>query len=297
MDFQKLEIFVRVCDCGSITRAAEKLYVSQPSLSRTISSLEQQHNCTFFDRSGNRITLNQNGKKFYRFAKKVLRDYGALCEEFAKEKKSTPLHICYNDDSFAEYILPELIRNPAWYVMVTNASEKEMILRLTDGTCDLGFSTQKLSGNGVRSRFFLSSETFISVPNNNPLSRKKSLSLSDLDGQSILYLDNKDEHLQQFIQLLRKKAPSHKIENAARCGAYELLKKDTDSLYFLNTYERLFFPDLSEGRKILRVDDAGTVRKCYVSYCESREEIALELLDWITKMTKRRWYQATHSRG
>lgn len=296
MDFHKLEIFVCVCDCGSISKAAEKLFLSQPSLSRTIATLEEQHNCKFFDRTGNRIVLNQNGRMFYRFANKVLKDYGSLCRDLAGEKINTTIHICYSDESFAEFILPELIRSKTWYVMVTNAGDDEMVSHLSDGTCDLGFSTQRLTGENIHSQFLISSETYISIPESNPLSRQDSVSLSDLNGQSILYLDNDDEHLKQFISLLRKKAPLHRIENAARRSAYELLKKNSDCLYFLNTYEMLFNPDPGEGRKILRVNDAGTLRKCFVSYHESRARIALEVIDWIKKRTKQCWYQAKHKR-
>lgn len=65
MELLQLRYFCLVAERGSITRAAEELLISQPSLSKTIKKLEQEVGVLLFDRSPGKITLNQYGKIFY----------------------------------------------------------------------------------------------------------------------------------------------------------------------------------------------------------------------------------------
>jgi LysR family transcriptional regulator, transcription activator of glutamate synthase operon len=66
MELQQLKYFQTVARLGHMTRAAEELYVSQPSLSRSIARLEQELGAPLFDRQGRRIRLNQYGEVLLR---------------------------------------------------------------------------------------------------------------------------------------------------------------------------------------------------------------------------------------
>jgi len=65
MDLLQLKYFVKVAEEGSVSRAAEALFVSQPAVSRAVISLEKELGVSLFDRVNKRIYLNSNGKLFY----------------------------------------------------------------------------------------------------------------------------------------------------------------------------------------------------------------------------------------
>ncbi|WP_182347048.1 LysR family transcriptional regulator [Tomitella gaofuii] len=81
MDLQSLTYFAAVVDRGGVTRAAESLYISQPSLSQSIRTLERRLGVTLFDRRGGRLELTADGRAFDTAARRILADV-----ERAKER-------------------------------------------------------------------------------------------------------------------------------------------------------------------------------------------------------------------
>lgn len=78
MDFLKLSSFCMIVDCGSMSKAAEVLYCSQPALSKQIVALEKEIGYPLFDRNGKKMTLNENGRLLYQFAKTLEQSYNRL---------------------------------------------------------------------------------------------------------------------------------------------------------------------------------------------------------------------------
>lgn len=72
---QSLEYFLKIVECGSLTKAAEELYISQPSLSQYIKRLERGLGAELFDRKSSPMKLTYAGEKYYRYARQ-LRDMG-----------------------------------------------------------------------------------------------------------------------------------------------------------------------------------------------------------------------------
>lgn len=74
MDIRLLEYFVAVVDHGGVTRAAEALYIAQPSLSQAMRGLEREVGIGLFDRSNRRLELTPGGEAFLGQARRVLRE-------------------------------------------------------------------------------------------------------------------------------------------------------------------------------------------------------------------------------
>ena len=72
MTLQQLKYVIQIVQCGSITMAAQKLYITQPSLSKAISELEQEMGITIFLRSNRGVTLSEEGTKFLAYARQVV---------------------------------------------------------------------------------------------------------------------------------------------------------------------------------------------------------------------------------
>ena len=65
MTLQQLTYLVTVADCGNITEAAEKLFISQPSLSAAIHNLEKEMGVTAFTRSNKGVTVTREGERTF----------------------------------------------------------------------------------------------------------------------------------------------------------------------------------------------------------------------------------------
>ena len=74
MNFLQLEYFVAVASEGNITKAAEKLYISQSALSQTIRKLEEEFSVCLFNRLPKKLVLTEAGSAFLEYAHKALSD-------------------------------------------------------------------------------------------------------------------------------------------------------------------------------------------------------------------------------
>lgn len=75
MNIENIEAFIYVCQLGSFNKAAEALYLAQPSVTARIHSLERDMNTQLFYRNGNKISLTDEGAYFYPHAQKILHSY------------------------------------------------------------------------------------------------------------------------------------------------------------------------------------------------------------------------------
>ena len=77
MNLNQLEYFCTAVECGSITKAAKKLFVTQPAISGAIRELEKEFAVTLFSHTRNKLTLSPDGERFYVRAKQLLREVEA----------------------------------------------------------------------------------------------------------------------------------------------------------------------------------------------------------------------------
>lgn len=75
MNIENIEAFVYINHYGSFNKAAEVLYISQPTVTARIQSLERELDCRVFDRLGKQISLTDKGKQFLPYAQQILQIY------------------------------------------------------------------------------------------------------------------------------------------------------------------------------------------------------------------------------
>ena len=95
MKNQQLRYFVEVVDSGSINKASEKLFVSQPSLSRSIQSLEEEMGKELIIRSNHGVTLTPTGRLMYYYAQSILSQFQVLerLKDVSEEKLYSKLTV------------------------------------------------------------------------------------------------------------------------------------------------------------------------------------------------------------
>ncbi|MBR7150112.1 MAG: LysR family transcriptional regulator [Oscillospiraceae bacterium] len=88
MDFKQLRSFVAVADCGSFTRAAEKLYTSQPTVSAHIRALEEELHEQLFLRTTKSLEITRRGQELYQYAVHVLSLGERLTASWTQDEKT-----------------------------------------------------------------------------------------------------------------------------------------------------------------------------------------------------------------
>lgn len=111
MTLQQLRYLVTVAECRNITEAAEKLYISQPSLSAAIRNLEQEMGVTAFARSSKGVTVTREGEQLLSYARMLLEQADIMKDHFADGAGSIPeFSISCQHYSFAVNAFVDLIK-------------------------------------------------------------------------------------------------------------------------------------------------------------------------------------------
>ena len=84
MTIQQLKYAITISEVGSLNRASEVLYVSQPSLSSAVRSLEEDLGITIFSRGGKGVALTNDGAEFIRYARQVVAQYERLLDKYGQ---------------------------------------------------------------------------------------------------------------------------------------------------------------------------------------------------------------------
>lgn len=111
MTLQQLRYVVTVAEMGTITEAANRLYISQPSLTNAIHELEKEMNLVIFNRTNKGITLSKEGDDFLGYARQVL-EQAAILEDKYKGKDGGKKQFCVSTQhySFAVNAFVDLIQ-------------------------------------------------------------------------------------------------------------------------------------------------------------------------------------------
>lgn len=190
MTLRHLQAFIVVYREGSITKAAEKLYTSQPALSRTIRELENHYGCELFERVGRKLFITPQGEAIAEYAQRILGLFDELAE-FAESQRRRIVIRVGTGIGVGKIVMPRLVRDfnrihPDIDVRVTvnnSATIEGLLLR---NELDIGIMEGTVnSGKLVRS--VLQANPIVAVCHrDNPLARRKNLSLKDLADQDIL---------------------------------------------------------------------------------------------------------------
>ena len=87
MTIQQLHYAIVISETGSLSKAAEVLYITQPSLSGSMQELEKELGITIFHRSGRGVTLTNDGAEFITYARQVHQQYETLMEKYSSGGK------------------------------------------------------------------------------------------------------------------------------------------------------------------------------------------------------------------
>ena len=111
MKLQQLVYVTKVAECGSITEAARRLYVSQPSITSAIHDLEQEMNVHIFDRTNKGVVVSEEGETFLGYARQVLEQTELLEGKYKNPAQRVPhFSVSCQHYSFAVNAFVDVIR-------------------------------------------------------------------------------------------------------------------------------------------------------------------------------------------
>lgn len=194
MQLRSLEVFVAIVEEDGFTKAAETLYVGQPTLSKTIQKLEQELNVTLFDRSSKKIKLTDEGKLLYHMSKDVLAKVNSIPESIGELSN----HIKGDVKVGIPQIIGSVFFPQVAYSFLNKYPETSLSTQefggiiieklVAQGELDIGFVVLPTE-ESLDAELIFRDQFVVCVSSKHPLAIEKEISLSDLKGQKFILFD------------------------------------------------------------------------------------------------------------
>lgn len=202
MEIRHLKQFEAICRWGSINRAAQELYLSQPSLNNTVKRCERELGFQVFQRTPKGAVLTEKGAKFMASAEKILAEYEKIEELSAKGREKAPLSVSFLYLSYILECFLGLKEQGFLFAAMLRRTEIQQVIRdVLDKNAHIGLLPvcqldrehfeDRMKGLHLRCiRLFEGVQIYAAVGKGHPLAgkgRKRRLALEDVSGFPLAY--------------------------------------------------------------------------------------------------------------
>jgi DNA-binding transcriptional LysR family regulator len=197
-NLRHLKYIVEAARLGSITEASKLLRVSQPAISAAIRGFEEEFKIRLFVRNPSRgLGLTPSGRNFVNRARELLenaKDFENLFNETDSDHLAGRLELaCYAAP--APLLVPNLIQSftkdyPDVEFGLHEGNMEQVAACLKDGTADLGLTYDIYPDSDIEHDVVTRLAPFVMMSANNPLAKKKKISLKDLANEPLIFMDS-----------------------------------------------------------------------------------------------------------
>ena len=206
MTLQQLHYAITIAEIGSLNKAAEILYIAQPSLTGSLKELERELGITIFNRSGRGVTLTADGIEFLQYAKQVYSQYENLIEKYGNPRNlKKKFGISTQHYSFAVKAFVELVKSydtSHYEFAIRETKTKDVINDVATMKSEIGILylsdfnrvaiNKLLRTAGLDFHHLIDCKAYVYLWSGHPLSKKKSIRFEELADYPCLSFEQGD---------------------------------------------------------------------------------------------------------
>ena len=248
MNSKQLECFVEVAESLSFTTASVNLFLSQPSVTHQIKSLEEELGIILFIRTKKSVSLTPAGENFYTDAKEILSRMLIAKNNVQNsiQKYTEKIAIGYSGTALEKTLLPAILNRfsekyPNVYIFLKKLHYKDLISHLKDKKMDVIFTYTKDSIKQNDSMFFplVKSGYYALMPKNHPLVQKPVLHIEDLKETMVILPEVSDcpKEARPMINYLNASLPCSCIHYCDSAKTAYILMKSGQGIAILPIFD------------------------------------------------------------
>ena len=193
MTLQQLNDVIAIAETGSFSRAAERLYIAQPSLTGAVKELEKELGLTLFNRSGKGASLTADGAAFLPYARSVIMQYQNLLDVFTHGKQKQKFAVSTQHYSFAVKAFVEVTRKydvSKYEFAIRETRTQQVIDDVSASRSEIGilylsdFNQRVLvklfAANNLHFEPLIDCHAYVYLWRGHPLASKKAITFEDL---------------------------------------------------------------------------------------------------------------------
>ena len=290
MTITQLKYVLAVAEHQNFTKAAEKCFVTQPTLSMQIQKLEDQLDVQIFDRSKKPIELTEIGQKIVMQSKNIVNEADRINDIVDQQKG-------FIGGEFKIGIIPTVMptllpmflktfikRYPKIKLKIEELTTEEIIQRIKDGHLDAAIAATPLKNEHIKERV-LFYEPFVGyIPDNHRLASKEVLDVSDLDVNDLLLLEDGHCFRDGVLNLCNAKKTKDRNEFQLQSGSFEMLTKLANEGMGMTLLPYLHTLDLkaNEQERLHYFSEPSPARE--VSLIFHKSELKIQIIDALHKI-------------
>ena len=232
LDLWQLEVFCAVAELKSFSRAAEALFVSQPTVTSHISALEKRLGVKLFDRTTRKVTLTPAGKLLYRHAKALLAEHEAAMQELSMFQGGLKGRLVFGASTIpAHYLLPSLMAEfyrefPETQLLMRVGSSGEVLDGVLNSELEMGVIGFKPDEPQIRVISLWNDEVVLIVPPEHEWAKRSFVPIAELTNQPFVFREESSGTRKTFEQfLLQNKISPRQLRIVAEVGSTEAVKQ------------------------------------------------------------------------
>ena len=285
MTITQLKYVLAVAEHKNFTLAAEKCFVTQPTLSMQIQKIEEELSINIFDRTKKPIQLTELGKKIVDQAKNIVNEADRM-QDIVEQQKGFiggefRLGII---PTITPTLLPMFLKNfikkyPKVKLIIEELNTEEIIQRLNNGHLDAAIAATPLHENKIK-EIVLYFEPFVAyIPTHHQHYNKQEIEISDLDVSEILLLQDGHCFRENVLNFCKNEAKSERTHFQLESGSFETLIKLADEGLGTTLLPYLHTLDLKEDDqlKLRHFKEPKPARE--VSLIYPKNELKIQIID------------------
>lgn len=184
---------------GSVTRAADKLFLSQPALSHQLKKLEEEIGLKVFNRVNKKLLLTETGQLLFDTSETMLTSFAQLNNRIGEIKNGEKKSIRLSTECYTTYHwLPNVVQEFKKYhkninIHISVEATKEPLRYLTEGKIDLAIVSSVTDHPSIYFQPLVQDEMVVVLSKENNLSEHESIGLSHLKKQNLILYDIPEE--------------------------------------------------------------------------------------------------------
>jgi DNA-binding transcriptional LysR family regulator len=190
---KQLRAFCCAAQTGSVSKAAERLYLSQPSVSLQIQALERELKVTLFERRGPKIQLTPDGRRLYEMAQPLVHGMDSLSDTFAADSgrvTSGDLSIAAGESTLL-YLLPRLVKRfaenyPGIRIKLHNVTGRDGLALLRADEADLAVGSMIDAPDDITYHPIFTYDPVLITSLQHPLAKKKQIRLEEISPHGLI---------------------------------------------------------------------------------------------------------------
>ena len=277
MEIFQFEQFQMIAECGTMREAADRLFLSQPTLSHNLKKLESELGCKLFVRAGNQLRLTPYGELVLERTREIDGSFKAMLAEVEDMKRREEATLRIGSYSFiaSGFVMsPVAAEFPDSRFVVENCAADALKEGLKDGRFDVLLATDIVRDKSFKWQKLYTEQAFVSAPRDHALAKRESIAGADMANLQFNIESGLLGYSDWFSYILRNAGvPDDAVER--RPFKEHLRVKDVLPTCNLITSLIMGFVRTSEQRAIIAIDEPYAKRNIGLLYRPDASEKVL----------------------